>query len=148
MGIEGKSQADSPKVRAFKRFILPLKRPSFFLKLSENLSRFFCKATACLCMAQEASSFINAFSDAAVGVTALLPMEIKRTAAFGKNQGRLSRYLSYQNNRPLDGAGSGGRTRTVSLPLDFESSTSANSIIPAWHLTSIVKNITQARRTP
>ena len=28
-----------------KRFILPLKRPSFFLKLSENLSRFFCKAT-------------------------------------------------------------------------------------------------------
>ncbi len=29
------------------------------------------------------------------------------------------------------GAGSGGRTRTVSLPLDFESSTSANSIIPA-----------------
>ncbi len=31
----------------------------------------------------------------------------------------------------LFGAGSGGRTRTVSLPLDFESSTSANSIIPA-----------------
>ena len=31
----------------------------------------------------------------------------------------------------LSGAGSGGRTRTVSLPLDFESSTSANSIIPA-----------------
>ena len=30
-----------------------------------------------------------------------------------------------------NGAGSGGRTRTVSLPLDFESSTSANSIIPA-----------------
>ena len=30
------------------------------------------------------------------------------------------------------GAGSGGRTRTVSLPLDFESSTSANSIIPAF----------------
>ena len=30
------------------------------------------------------------------------------------------------------GAGSGGRTRTVSLPLDFESSTSANSIIPAY----------------
>ena len=30
------------------------------------------------------------------------------------------------------GAGSGGRTRTVSPPLDFESSTSANSIIPAW----------------
>lgn len=29
------------------------------------------------------------------------------------------------------GAGSGGRTRTVSPPLDFESSTSANSIIPA-----------------
>ena len=31
----------------------------------------------------------------------------------------------------LFGAGSGGRTRTVSLPLDFESSTSANSITPA-----------------
>ena len=29
------------------------------------------------------------------------------------------------------GAGGGGRTRTVSLPLDFESSTSANSITPA-----------------
>ena len=34
-------------------------------------------------------------------------------------------------NLPRSGAGSGGRTRTVSLPLDFESSTSANSIIPA-----------------
>ena len=33
------------------------------------------------------------------------------------------------------GAGGGGRTRTVSLPLDFESSTSANSITPAllWY---------------
>ena len=31
----------------------------------------------------------------------------------------------------LFGAGSRGRTDTVSLPLDFESSTSANSIIPA-----------------
>ncbi len=30
------------------------------------------------------------------------------------------------------GAGGGGRTRTVSLPLDFESSTSANSITPAY----------------
>ena len=29
------------------------------------------------------------------------------------------------------GAGSGGRTRTVSPPRDFESRTSANSIIPA-----------------
>ena len=29
------------------------------------------------------------------------------------------------------GAGSGGRTRTVSPPPDFESGTSANSIIPA-----------------
>ena len=29
------------------------------------------------------------------------------------------------------GAGSGGRTRTVSLPKDFESSSSANSNIPA-----------------
>ena len=34
------------------------------------------------------------------------------------------------------GAGSGGRTRTVSPPRDFESRTSANSIIPA--LESIV----------
>ena len=30
------------------------------------------------------------------------------------------------------GAGGGGRTRTVSLPPDFESGTSANSIIPAY----------------
>ncbi len=29
------------------------------------------------------------------------------------------------------GAGGGGRTRTVSLPTDFESVTSANSITPA-----------------
>ncbi len=29
------------------------------------------------------------------------------------------------------GAGGGGRTRTVSLPPDFESGTSANSITPA-----------------
>ena len=34
------------------------------------------------------------------------------------------------------GAGSGGRTRTVSPPLDFESSTSANSIIPAFNILS------------
>ena len=33
----------------------------------------------------------------------------------------------------LFGAGGGGRTRTVSLPLDFESSTSANSITPAYY---------------
>ena len=32
------------------------------------------------------------------------------------------------------GAGSGGRTRTVSLPPDFESGTSANSIIPAYFI--------------
>ena len=32
------------------------------------------------------------------------------------------------------GAGGGGRTRTVLLPLDFESSTSANSITPACFL--------------
>ena len=31
------------------------------------------------------------------------------------------------------GAGGRGRTDTVSLPLDFESSTSANSITPAYH---------------
>ncbi len=30
------------------------------------------------------------------------------------------------------GAGGGGRTRTVSLPTDFESVTSANSITPAY----------------
>ena len=35
------------------------------------------------------------------------------------------------------GAGGGGRTRTVSLPLDFESSTSANSITPAYNGDSI-----------
>ena len=33
--------------------------------------------------------------------------------------------------RWIFGAGGGGRTRTVSLPQDFESSTSANSITPA-----------------
>ena len=38
------------------------------------------------------------------------------------------------------GAGSRGRTDTVSLPLDFESSTSANSITPAYsiHTTDIL----------
>ena len=35
------------------------------------------------------------------------------------------------------GAGGGGRTRTVSLPQDFESSTSANSITPACEKTYI-----------
>ena len=35
------------------------------------------------------------------------------------------------NERNLFGAGGRGRTDTVSLPLDFESSTSANSITPA-----------------
>ncbi len=34
-------------------------------------------------------------------------------------------------NRVFFGAGDRGRTGTVSLPLDFESSTSANSITPA-----------------
>ncbi len=33
----------------------------------------------------------------------------------------------------LFGAGDRGRTDTVSLPLDFESSTSANSITPAYN---------------
>ena len=33
--------------------------------------------------------------------------------------------------REFCGAGGGGRTRTVSLPTDFESVTSANSITPA-----------------
>ena len=33
----------------------------------------------------------------------------------------------------LFGAGDRGRTDTVSLPLDFESSTSANSITPAFN---------------
>ena len=34
----------------------------------------------------------------------------------------------------LNGAGGGGRTHTVLPPLDFESSTSANSITPAYKL--------------
>ena len=42
------------------------------------------------------------------------------------------------------GAGGRGRTDTVSLPLDFESSTSANSIIPAYdtgyYITSVCEN--------
>ena len=38
----------------------------------------------------------------------------------------------YLQKRLFSGAGGGGRTRTVSLPLDFESSTSANSITPAY----------------
>ena len=40
----------------------------------------------------------------------------------------------------LFGAGSGGRTRTLSPGLDFESSTSANSIIPA-HNVGIIAHI-------
>ena len=39
--------------------------------------------------------------------------------------------VSFHNVMLLAGAGGGGRTRMVSLPLDFESSTSANSITPA-----------------
>ena len=39
----------------------------------------------------------------------------------------------------LFGAGSRGRTDTVSLPPDFESGTSANSIIPAYDLYSIAR---------
>jgi hypothetical protein len=60
------------------------------------------------------------FIQPAVGLFSKVLVKRPLSAAFGKNQGRLSQYLSYQNNRPLDGAGSGGRTRTVSLPLDFE----------------------------
>ena len=42
------------------------------------------------------------------------------------------------------GAGSGGRTRTVSLPPDFESGTSANSIIPAnFHHSKIISQKNQ-----
>ena len=41
----------------------------------------------------------------------------------------------------LFGAGDRGRTGTVSLPLDFESSTSANSITPA-NITEILYYIT------
>ena len=37
----------------------------------------------------------------------------------------------------LFGAGDRGRTDTVSLPLDFESSTSANSITPAYNVVII-----------
>lgn len=51
----------------------------------------------------------------------------------------------------LHGAGSRGRTDTVSLPLDFESSTSANSITPALKLMlnyySIISNKSQAFET-
>ena len=36
------------------------------------------------------------------------------------------------------GAGGRGRTGTVSLPLDFESSTSANSITPAGEFLTLV----------
>ena len=39
-----------------------------------------------------------------------------------------------QKNADFFGAGDRGRTDTVSLPLDFESSTSANSITPAYLL--------------
>ena len=45
-------------------------------------------------------------------------------------------FVFYDERGLLLGAGSGGRTRTVSLPLDFESSTSANSIISA-HIQAI-----------
>ena len=56
---------------------------------------------------------------------------------------RLGRLFRYKARTPmltltvsisafLYGAGDRGRTGTVSLPLDFESSTSANSIIPAY----------------
>ena len=39
------------------------------------------------------------------------------------------------------GAGDRGRTDTVSLPLDFESSTSANSITPAYNEVIISQTI-------
>ena len=42
-------------------------------------------------------------------------------------------FCPVDKRRFFAGAGSGGRTRTVSLPQDFESSTSANSIIPAMY---------------
>ena len=41
------------------------------------------------------------------------------------------KYIPSHKQGDIDGAGGRGRTDTVSLPLDFESSTSANSIIPA-----------------
>ena len=47
--------------------------------------------------------------------------------AYRKNK----KYLSHSERYFLFGAGGGGRTRTLSPGLDFESSTSANSIIPA-----------------
>ena len=52
----------------------------------------------------------------------------------------------------FSGAGDRGRTGTVSLPPDFESGTSANSITPAFLLkfSRILRNVRQARsrRTP
>ena len=56
--------------------------------------------------------------------------KIKETLITAKKQGK-SRFL-------LFGAGGRGRTGTVSLPLDFESSTSANSITPAGGFLTLV----------
>ena len=53
---------------------------------------------------------------------------------FYKNK---KRARSTNQLRALPGAGDRGRTDTVSLPLDFESSTSTNSITPA-HLTFLL----------
>ena len=48
----------------------------------------------------------------------------------GKHHSK-KRLLSADKRRFFHGAGGGGRTRTLSPGLDFESSTSANSITPA-----------------
>ena len=57
---------------------------------------------------------------------------------FNANYSMLKKQKSHALCVTFFGAGSGGRTRTVSLPLDFESSTSANSIIPAFISTSVI----------
>ena len=48
----------------------------------------------------------------------------------------IKKYRPYKRTE-FFGAGDGGRTHTVSLPTDFESVTSANSITPAGYLTII-----------
>lgn len=60
-----------------------------------------------------------------------LPVETAVQQGFYGHKKRYGNRHYCINYRISYGAGSGGRTRTVSLPLDFESSTSANSIIPA-----------------
>ena len=61
-----------------------------------------------------------------------LCQEAAKNAACGR-AAKIKITLNPKTNRVQrhTGAGGGGRTRTVSLPPDFESGTSANSITPA-----------------